>query len=334
MKPTIYDVAKEANVSIATVSKVINGTGRIGEKTRRKVLLAMKELNYHPSLVASALTGKKTGTIGLLIPDISNPFYAELAKKIEDRSHELGLSVVMCNTDYDEEKEEKYISLLIRKNVDGVIFSSGFKTVSLIQDIVDQNIPVALLAQEIPRLALGTVAIDDYLGGYEAMNHLLSLGHKNVAIIAENVHSSDLRLNAYRDALKEVGIDVHDQYIVRTNASISNGKSCADHFFNLSVPPTAIFACNDLLAAGVMQMAGERGIKVPEELSISGFDNTILSTSSAPTLTTIAQPTEEMGNRVVDMLVEEIQGKGASKQRIKLLPELIIRGSTASPKGN
>ncbi|RBW69040.1 LacI family DNA-binding transcriptional regulator [Bacillus taeanensis] len=331
MKATIYDVAKNAGVSIATVSKVINNNGRISDKTRKKVLKIMKDLDYQPSFAAAALTGKRTNTIGLLIPDLANPFFAEIARSIEDRGHELGVSVVMCSTDKNKEKEEKYVSLLVRKSVDGFILASGFSNVEVVEDLLKKKIPVAMIAQDVPTLLVDTLSVDDYKGGYLATVHLLSLEHKRIAVIGEVARSSDDRIRGYKEALQQSGHLVHDDYIVRSESSIEGGRKAADHLLNQSNPPTAIFACNDLLAIGVIQAVQARGLVVPNDVSIIGFDNTILATTSDPALTTIAQPIHEMGQFIMDLLIQEIEGKKTVKRRMLLLPELVVRNSTAKP---
>lgn len=328
MKVTIYQVAERANVSIATVSKVINNTGRIGKETKKRVLNAMEELNYYPSLVATALTGKKTDTIGLLIPDISNPFFAEIARHIEDRAHDQGLSVIMCSTDYNEDKEKKYIQLLLRKQVDGFILSSGFRNKDLLNKLSKDKIPVAMIADYNPMISVHGVSIDDYKGGYIAASHLLSLGHKNTGLIGENVRSSNLRIYGYRDAFQEYGVTVNEENILLTDASVANGRKCAEELLSKKEIPTAIFAVNDLIAIGVFQVAQERGLAIPADLAIIGFDNTILSKTTVPQLTTVAQPMEKMGKKIVDLLMYEITNPTEKNEQLLYSPELIIRGST------
>ncbi|MDH2363322.1 LacI family DNA-binding transcriptional regulator [Priestia megaterium] len=330
MKPTIYDVAEKAGVSIATVSKVINNTGRISDKTRKKVNLIMNELNYHPSFVASALTGKRTQTIGLLIPNIANPFYSEFARNLEDRAHELGYSIVICSTDYNEEKEKKYVSLLMRKQVDGFIITSGFTNVGLIQEVMDQKIPVALIAYSIPTLSLNSIGIDDYKAGYQATAHLAELGHKRIAVIAETVQSSNDRVRGYKDALKEYQLEFDINLYIETKATVEDGEIATDKLLNVEEPPTAIFAFNDILAIGTMQCAKKRGLSIPENLSVIGCDNTILAL--IPSLTTMGQPLREMGYEAADILIEEIEGKKTRKHQILLSPELVIRDSTGPLK--
>ncbi|MDQ0899054.1 LacI family DNA-binding transcriptional regulator [Paenibacillus sp. V4I7] len=168
MKPTIYDVAQTAGMSIATVSKVINETGRISDKTRKHVFSVMEQLNYQPSMVASALTGKSTYTIGFTLPDLANPFFAEIARSVEDLGHEYGFSVFICSTDNDPDKEVKYLSLLTQKRVDGITSATRIQNDQFLKKLIQQNIPMALITGEMPTLAVDTVMVDDYLGGNPA----------------------------------------------------------------------------------------------------------------------------------------------------------------------
>ncbi|MCL7745654.1 LacI family DNA-binding transcriptional regulator [Halalkalibacter alkaliphilus] len=329
MQPTIYDVAKKAGVSIATVSKVINNNGRIGKETRKKVLKIMEELNYQPSVLASALTGKRTETIGVLIPDLTNPFFAEITASMEERAHERGFSVVICSTKDSEEKEAKYISLLLRKKVDGCILASRFKQVGLIENMVKQGIPVALTSQDIPALNLNTVSVDDYKGGYKATAYLGSLGHKKIAMIAEkNVRSSHERIKGYVDAMIEMDLPFDDTLIREVEPTVTGGEQATEELLSLKEPPTAIFAGNEILAIGVSRAARSFQLDIPNDFSVIGFDNTLLATICDPPLTTIAQPIEQIGKQIVDILISEINGELGNKQRIMLPPELVIRKST------
>lgn len=332
MKPTIYDVARAAGVSIATVSKVINNTGRISDKTRNKVNKVMKELRYQPSMVASALTGKRMNTIGLLIKDLANPFFAEVARAVEDRGQELGFSVVMCSTDNDSEKEAGYIALLKQKKVDGIIVAAGFQNDTVLKELIRDNFPVALISQEIPELAIDSVAVDDYMGGYQVTSHLVSLGHRDIAMIAEDGRSSFGRIRGYRQALQDAGIPFDDKRLTTCEATVEEGCRNGGRFLDSAKPPTAIFASNDMLAIGVMEAARQRNVKIPDDLSVVGFDNTILAAFVEPPLTSVAQPIQEMGRQVVDFLVQRIENDKKMKQRVVLLPELVIRKSSGPAK--
>jgi DNA-binding LacI/PurR family transcriptional regulator len=330
MKTTIYDVAKKAGVSISTVSRVINNTGRISEKTKKKVLEVMEVLQYQPSVVASALTGKRTRTIGLIIPDVANPFYAEIARSVEDRGRELGFNLLMCNSDNNPDTEEMYLSLLQQKKVDGIIFGTTTKNFTVLKNLLQEKFPVALIGNDIPELMIDVVSVDDFLGGYMATSHLVSLGHKKIAIMLGRLnHASEkYRFQAYRQVLEEYGIEYDEKLVLYTDYSIESSRRAALEILQSSQRPSAIFAYYDSLAIGVYQAAKELGLNIPDDLSVIGFDDTILATIVDPPLTTIAQPIHEMGRQVMDLLVQEIEGKKKLKQRVILPPELMIRHST------
>ncbi|GIN98345.1 HTH-type transcriptional regulator DegA [Siminovitchia terrae] len=332
MKITIYDVAEAANVSIATVSKVINNTGNISDKTRKRVKQAMKDLEYHPNILASALMGKQTKTIGLLIPDLANPFFSELARRIEDRGHELGYNLVICNTDYDGDKEDKYLQLLNQKMVDGFVLASGFEDLEKVEELIKREIPVVIVARDFPMFSVNAVAIDDFMGGYIAANHLMELGHKNIGVIARDLWSNRERLRGFNHALDEHGLKLNKnfEYIMDIHDidHIYEGREMTKKYLLEDDRPTAIFACNDLLAAGAIQEAKELGFKIPENLSVIGFDNTSIATVIDPPLTTIAQPIESMGREVMDLMVSIISGEKKEKSRVTLLPSLVKRKTT------
>ncbi|WP_134685084.1 LacI family DNA-binding transcriptional regulator [Brevibacillus migulae] len=335
MKPTIYDVAREAGVSITTVSKIINGKGRISIETQKKVLHIMEQLNYQPSLVATALTGKGTRTIGLLIPDLANPFFAELARSVEDRGHEHGFSVIICSSDNNEEKMKRYIAMLQQKCVDGMIIATGIGEQVVEQQLLPSNMPIALIARDMPGISAQTVLVDDFAGGYLAATHLIELGHTRIGILTEPLHlvSSLERLRGYRQALADHQLSFSADFHKQSDSRIEKGKEKASEWFQRPGSPTAIFASNDLLAIGVMQAARDAGLRVPEDVSVVGFDNTILAEISDPPLTTIAQPIEHMGHQVIDYLVQVIVEDEKEKQRVVIQPELVVRKSTAAPSG-
>ncbi len=333
MKPTIYDVAKKAGVSIATVSKVINNTGRISEKTKNKVLKVIGSLNYQQNVIATALTGKHTYTIGLLIPDLSNLFFAELARSIEDRGNELGYNLVICSTDYNPEKEAKYIELLKRKNVDGFILASGFENTYEVEKLIEEKYPVAIVARDVPAFNVNAVCIDDFQGGYDAASCLIELGHKKIAIIARDVWSNRERIRGFRKALEDHGgIEEYEFAQFALESSVQAGKTISLEYLSSSDPPTAIFACNDLLAIGAIEAIREKNLRVPDDVSVIGFDNTVIATIIDPQLTTMAQPIQHMGREVMDLIVAEIKGEKQYKSRIVLDTKRIVRESTAQIK--
>lgn len=334
MKTTIYDIAKAAGVSIATVSKVINGTGRISTETRERVNEIMQELDYQPSVVASALTGKSTFTIGLLIPDLANPLYAEIARSVEDRGRELGFNLVMCSTDNNPKREGNYISFLKQKRVDGIIISTGISNEDVLGNIVEQKIPVALVTKDMPGLNADSVKVDDFSGAYQAVKHLVDLGHRHIAFLTEdlNLQSSKERARGYRYALKEADIDAGSQFCIESVSSVQEGKRHALAMLQAEHSPTAIFASNDLLAIGVVQAAKELRLTIPWDVSVIGYDNTMLASIIDPPLTTVSQPIAQMGRQVMDLVIQEVRGEKQDKQRIVLMPELIVRQSTTFPR--
>ncbi|MFB5265636.1 LacI family DNA-binding transcriptional regulator [Paenibacillus enshidis] len=334
MKATIYDIAREAGVSIATVSQVINGKGKISEKRRAEIMEIMERLNYQPSAIATALTGKQTYTLGLLVPDISNPYFAELARAVEDRSRQLGYSVVICSTDNKDERVERYLNLLQQKKVDGMMIGTGISNAGILTPLLQQSIPFALIARHMPSLAVHTVATDDRLGGALAAQHLLDLGHTRVAVLSEpaGVSSSQERLRGFREVLEKAGHTLAPERIRESTAELNAAKAAVLELLGQSAQPTALFCCNDIQAIGALQAAKELNLRVPQELSVIGFDNTILASVTSPPLTTIAQPIEDLGRHAVDLLIEELKQERQPARNMILKPELVVRESTTVPR--
>lgn len=331
MGVNIFDIAKESGVSIATVSKVVNNTGKISQKTRKKVLSIIEKHNYTPNHLATALTGKISYTLGLIIPNLGNPFFGEISKSVEDRARELGFSVIMCSTDYDPKREELSFNLLQKKRVDGVIILSGFQDYDLIaKKVIKPNMPIALIARDIPTVSVNSISIDDYVGGILAAQHLLELGHRQIGLIVEDINCARERVRGFKHIIGQQGLHLDDRYIVTTEATVEKGRHAVVALLSLPDAPTAVFATNDLLAIGAIQGARERDLMVPDDLSVIGFDNTILATITDPPLTTIAQPMEQMGRQIVDLLLKEINGESSHKQRVILLPDLVVRKSTSA----
>ncbi|WP_224722392.1 LacI family DNA-binding transcriptional regulator [Paenibacillus vietnamensis] len=329
---TIYDVAKEAGVSIATVSNVINGKGKVSKKKREEIFRVMERLQYRPSVIASALMGKKTFTIGLLIPDVSNPFFSEIARSVEDLAHSEGYSVIVCSTDNKDDRIEKYIRLLEQKSVDGILIGTGVENADVLRHLAEKSLSIVMIAREAATMPVHSVLTDDFKGGALAAEHLIDRGHRRIAVLSENlkVSSSFERVRGFRFTLFEAGITLDESHIVSCDSSIRDGKRAAAALIHGDNRPSAIFCCNDLLAVGALQAAKDARVKVPEQLSIIGFDGTILSTVTNPELTTIAQPINQMVKLAFDLLIHKVENADEIKQRIVMQPELIIRESTCS----
>lgn len=333
VKPTIYDVAREAGVSATTVSKVINNTGRISDNTKKKILKIMKELNFQPNVLASAMKGKSTYSIAFLIPDVDNPIYAKYLKHIENHGQELGYNIVMCSTENNPNKEAKHIALMKQKRVDGFIIASKFSNVALLEELIEEGFPVSLFAHERSEFSIDSVTGDDYAGGYLAAKHLLSLGHRKIAVIAEESFSGRERISGYRQALIDEGVELDEGVILFHDSTMEGAKAIAGELLDRASRPTAIFGYNDLTAIGAMMAAKQRGIRIPDGLSVIGYDNTSLCTIVEPELTSIDMPVEELGRKVMDLLVGKIERTEKTKQRVRLLPTLVIRQSTARVTG-
>lgn len=335
---TIKDVAKLAGVSITTVSHVINETRYVSDELKGKVFRAMKDLDYRPNTLARGLRSGKTKTIGLIIPDISNPYFAEFSRKIEDRGFEHGYNVILCNSDENPEKEILYIDVLFSKQVDGlIIFSTGNNSFSQL-NLIEHDIPIVVTDREPRGFNSDVVLIDNFKGGYSATNYLISLGHRRIGCISgpSLIRPSAQRVEGYLKALEEVDIQIDENIIRLGDFRVEGGEKEMSFLMDVSDPPTAVFVCNDVMALGAMRAIQRKGKRVPEDVSIVGFDNIPVSRLVYPQLTTISQPIQEMAELAVELLIDKIKLKENQKyekvlnpqfNRIVLDTELVVRGS-------
>ncbi len=335
MRPTIYDVAERAGVSIATVSKVLNNTGNISDRTKKKVIKVMQELGYHPNSLAAALTGKKTFTIGVLVPDIANPFFAEVSRALENYARETGYAIILCSTDYQLEREQYYLDLLMKKQVDGIIIATEPKDLNAFQTLQSRDIPFLMFSIDHLALSSHVVTTDDIRGGYLAGRYLLDKGHRRLAIIAElNRPSGRLRLEGFRRALSDHGIELDQRFIINSISKIEDAKIASQKILHLPERPTAVFATTDLIAVVFMNEARKTNVSVPEDISVIGFDNTIHAEIADPGLTTIAQPIDELARYAIYKLLESIENPQIPSHRIMLTPSLIERESVKDLNGH
>ncbi len=333
-RPTQYDVARLAGVSQVAVSKVLNNSPSIylPEETRRRILRAMDTVGYKPNVLARSLRMGKTHTLGLILPDSSNPFFAEIGKHIEARAFSLGYSLIICNTEGDPAREQFYSEVLYCKQVDGIIFVSSGNQPDCLRSLLDYGLPLVVVDRELPGCVVDVVMLDNFQGGYLAAQHLISLGHRKIACITgpSNVNPSSERVSGFKTALEENGIGFNHGRLRQADLRMESGWRLAYDLFNQPDPPTAIFACNDLMALGVLRAAAESGLRVPHDLSVVGFDNIALSSYTTPPLTTIAQPTDQISMRTIDLLMERIKSKEKDPARELLPAALIVRASSAA----
>lgn len=331
MDSTIYDVARLAGVSLSTVSRVLNHHPYVRTATREKVMQAIEALNFKPSHVASALATNQTRTFGLLVSDISNPFFAEVVRGVEAAGADHGFSLVICNTDGDREREVRHLTTLRQKGVDGIIFACTQLNGAEIVSLLGGASPIVLIAQEVEGLAADVIRVDDFQGGYEAVKHLVSLGHRRIAYITGPVDNGPVRgrKKGYEAGLEAAGIEVNPELIVTTDNSLDGGYNGFQQLLTRVDPlPTAVFCINDLVAIGVIKAARRNGLRVPEDLSVVGYDRTPLAGMVEPELTSVAQPVREMGRWAVDVLVNRVGQNPVKTQRVVMEPELIRGGST------
>jgi LacI family transcriptional regulator len=327
---TIREVAESAGVSYATVSHVINNTRLVSPETRERVLAAMDALNYRPNALARSLRQGKTNTIGLVLPDSANPFFAEISRSIEDEAFKKGYSVFLCNTELDTQRELFYVDVLSKKQVDGIIFVAAGDQADSLDFLLQRRMPLVMIDREVPNVEADAVLTDNQLGGYLATRHLLDLGHRRIACIAgpSSITPSAERIIGYRNALDEAGISYDETLVLRGDYHAQSGMEITHTLLEMKPRPTAIFTLNDLMALGALRAAAEAGCSVPQDVAVVGYDDLEISRFTNPPLTTIAQPKKEVGKRAVNLLVERMSKKNQPPIRLVLPPELIVRRST------
>lgn len=329
--PTMRDVAEKAGVSITTVSHVINETRVVSEEARSEVMSAIAELGYQPNVLARGLRRGETTTIGMIVPDSANPFFAEVARGVEDASFDSGFNVILCNTDGNLEKELKYTRLLIEKRVDGILFVAAGSSTEHIQRVQAQDVPLVIVDREIPDVSVDVVQTDHEQGGYLAARHLIDLGHRQIGCIRgpSVLTPSGARVTGYRQALADMNCPVDESLIIRGDFQFESGFQAARQLLTRQDAPSAIFACNDLMAIGAISAAVELGLRVPEDVSIIGFDNVSLARYTNPPLTSIHQPSHDLGIIATNLLLARINNPAGPVQRELIATELVERGSTA-----
>ncbi|MDO6657771.1 LacI family DNA-binding transcriptional regulator [Anaerobacillus sp. 1_MG-2023] len=327
------DVAKLANVSTATVSRVIQNPDAVKEKTRMKVLQAIEELNYQPNVLARYFRRTETKTILVMVPSIENNVFPQMIAGIDLVAHQSGYKVLLGNTYQDPDKAYSYLEELKQKQVDGVILLTTRLDNNVITDIADKY-PVVLTSDFIAELNVPTVAIDNISSARNAVEHLLQLGHQRVGMITGplDIPLSRDRLKGYRQALLERGIGIDGVLIQEGDHHYSSGYNQMNKFLALENPPTAIFAANDSMAMGAVKAVKAHGLRVPEDIGVVGFDNIQFSDIFEPSLTTVAQPFMEMGQRSMELLLKQINGETLTKKQHVLDTRLIIRESCGYKK--
>jgi LacI family transcriptional regulator len=329
------DVARLAGVSVATVSAVVNGSATVSPHSAKKVRDAMEALDYHPDQVARSLRVGRTDVIGMVIPDITNAFFTELVRGVEDAGHVRGYSVILCNSNEDPEQERRHLSTLFSRRVDGVIIACSDSSAAY-DRLLSRRFPIVFVDRVPQGVNRSGISTDNVEASYRATRHLLELGHERLAWVGGKLWLSPFadRLEGFRKAMQERGLAVRQEYLITGMTMIESGHQAARELFSLSVPPSAVFIGNNKMLLGFMRALAELHVRCPEDVSILGYDDYAWTEHFTPRLTVVAQQTYEMGRRGMEILLSKIRDAGEdrheSEPELVLLPaELRIRESTA-----
>lgn len=332
MPTTLKDIARIAGVSTATVSKVISGKHHdIGEATIETVRRIARELNYRPNVLARSMKTKVTRTIGLIIPDVRNPFFTDLARGAEDSALERGYSLLFCNSDDDLTKELDYIETLVQKQVDGIALAASMNRDRAREEQFRIPLPIVTLDRDVYFQNIqGHVHTDNEKGAYDAVTYLISLGHRRILFLSGELQTqvSSQRLAGYRRALADAGIE-YDEELLRTGRYTFEFGYDTIKAWSIDPDVSAIFCGNDMIALGVIKALKERKIRVPQDISVMGFDDIYLASITSPALTTVRQPSYELGYLTVQRLIDILEGVEPVDPTLVIELEVIPRESTS-----
>ncbi|MGE5529801.1 MAG: LacI family DNA-binding transcriptional regulator [Patescibacteria group bacterium] len=332
---TIKDVANEAGVSIATVSRILNQTGWGSAATRARVMEASKKLGYQPNSLARSMVKGKAGTIALVIPDVRNPFFTDAARGVEDVANKYDYRVMLCNTDENLDKQRKYLEALRSKIVDGFIISVASEEDRELKKIVRDNIPFVFIDRICPSIPADAIVVDNRNGSFKAVSHLLGLGHRHIALIAgkRDTLPGRERLQGYLDAHAQAGLEADERFIRDGGFTTDGGFQAMAALLSLADRPTAVFVSNNTMTIGCLRALAQAKIKIPEQMAVVGFDDSDWAEFFSPPLTVIRQPTYTMGTLAGEILFQRIRSAVPDERKeIVLKPELVIRESCGALK--
>ncbi|SFC68350.1 LacI family DNA-binding transcriptional regulator [Clostridium uliginosum] len=331
MAISIKDVAREAGVSIATVSRVLNDIDVVNEDTKKKVVDAIKLLGYRPNIIARSLKTQKTKTIGILLPDVSNQFYPEIVRGAEDVSNIYDYNVILCNSDLDVEKEKEYLRVLREKMVDGVLYMSSSLQEEILELINELDLKTVLVETKDKDGRLPSVTIDNIKGCYDSTKYLIGKGLKNIAFVGtekDNMNAWGDRYIGYENAMKEAGINIDTDLVYFDTIKVKSGYEAVDEFIRRDKKIDGVVCASDDIAMGVINRLREKGYNVPKDVSVIGFNDNYVASVFYPKITTISQPTYDMGSVAMRMLIKLLNQKELEEAHYVLDHELIEREST------
>ena len=335
---TIKDIASLAEVSPATVSRFLNGQISVREETRRRIEDAVLRLNYRPNYLARSLVLKETQTIGVIIPDIQNPYHSSLARGVEDEAQRAGWTVVLCNSDNNPDKELNYLQVLEYKHVDGIILASSGRSGDHLKRLLDRKVPLVLASRPVDGVEVDTVAVANEQAAYEATKHLIGLGHRRIATMGGDLllRTWRERLDGYRRALSEAGIPVDERLVVTVEGlQYESGYSAMLQLLEESPWPTALFAANDLMAIGAINAVQSQGATVPGDVAVVGLDGIPLGELIRPRLTTMSIRSYEIGKTACQLVLDRAAGgKNPPPRLVIAKAHLEIRESCGAHVGS
>jgi len=330
------DVAERARVSVSTVSHVLNGTRRVAGETQEAVLAAIEELSYQPNLLAKSLKTRRTFTIGLLVSDIQNSFFTSVVRGIEDVALSRGYHLFLCNTDEDAGREDEYVRELANKRVDGLLVASSAPRHDHAGRLGAENLPFVFVDRKVEGVDADVISVDNREGMRLISDHLAGLGHERVGMISGPLDKASgyERYLGLQGALADLGVGLKDSLVRFGDFRTSSGREGAMELLGLPSPPTALVTANNQMTLGALMAVKEMGLRIPDDVSVVGFDDPEWAPLTDPPLTTLAQPTYEMGVEAVKLLLDRIEGEQDGRtRRVLLEPWLVVRESTAPPGG-
>jgi LacI family transcriptional regulator len=326
---SIYDVARESGVSVFTVSAVVNKKSHVGKKLRERVEAAIRKLNYRPNLLARSLAKQKTHTIGMIVPDIANPFFPMVVRGAEDAAQKHGYNLLLCNSDDTQSKEESGLELLLSKRVDGILLTKAACDLSpsIWQMMQEMRVPIVLVMRTYPKISKDAIITDDYQGAYEAVCHLARAGRKRIGLVGGplKVSNGKARWQGFHDALEANGLAYDASLVVEGDYRMESGYR-GGHLL-LSHRPDGVYVANYLMTVGLLKAAEEMGLRCPEDFGLVSFDDYPWLGIFHPRLTTVELPKYQLGYEAAELLLDRIAGKGGPAVLRKLLPELRVRES-------
>lgn len=329
---TIYDVARESGVSMATVSRVVNNNPNVKPQTRKKVFEAIERLGYRPNAVARGLASKKTTTVGVVIPDISNIIFAEVARGIEDIATMYKYNIILCNADKRKDKEISVINTLLEKQVDGLLFMGGVVTDDHIKAFKTSSVPIVLCATTDENNTMPAVDIDHESAAFDAVNMLIKYGHTRIGMISGTLQdpaNGYARFQGFKKAMERAGIPILDENVRVGNYRYDSGFEVMKYFLGFKDRPTAIFSATDEMAIGAIHAIQDEGLRVPEDISVISVDNSRIASMVRPLLTTVAQPMYDIGAVSMRLLTKMMNKETVEQAKFVLPHEIIIRKSVA-----